>query len=168
MYKAFLNQRSWEVEVDSSDGLAKLNGQPLAFNQVVLDQFREHLITDEGAFHIEWLGANPEEKSFRLRVNGKETTLVVKDSFDLLLEQMGLDNLAAAKVQDVKAPMPGLVLSIAVSPGQEVKKGDALIILEAMKMENVLKSPADGKVKEVLVTQGQAVEKNLKLITFDL
>ena len=63
--------------------------------------------------------------------------------------------------------MPGLVLSVEARIGQEVKKGDAVLILEAMKMENVIKSPGEGVIKKILVKQGQAVEKGLVLVELD-
>ena len=62
--------------------------------------------------------------------------------------------------------MPGMVLNILVAEGQEVKKGEALIILEAMKMENILKSPTDGVIKKIAINKGVAVEKNQILIQF--
>ena len=62
--------------------------------------------------------------------------------------------------------MPGMVLNILVTEGQEVKKGDALIVLEAMKMENILKSPTDGVIKKIAINKGVAVEKNQLLIQF--
>ena len=71
------------------------------------------------------------------------------------------------KINEVKAPMPGLVLSIKVSENQEVKKGDAILILEAMKMENVIKSPIDGVIKQIVVSEKQAVDKNQALILFN-
>jgi len=77
-----------------------------------------------------------------------------------------LDSLASKKVNDIKAPMPGMVLNILVTEGQEVKKGDPLIVLEAMKMENILKSPTDGTIKKIAITKGIAVEKNQLLIQF--
>ncbi len=64
------------------------------------------------------------------------------------------------------AKMPGMVLNILVDEGQEVKKGDALIVLEAMKMENILKSPVDGVIKKIAINKGVAVEKNQLLIQF--
>lgn len=167
MYKAIHKELSWDVELSPNGDSARLNGKEVKFDRVVADHFREHLITPTGAYRIEWLGADPETRSLRLRVNGKETELVVKDQFDLLLEQLGMDTLSSSKVADLKAPMPGLVLSIPATPGQEVKKGDPLIILEAMKMENVLKSPTDGVIREVLVKEKQAVEKNFTLLTFE-
>jgi biotin carboxyl carrier protein len=62
--------------------------------------------------------------------------------------------------------MPGLVLSVLVSAGQEVKKGDKLLVLEAMKMENIIKAGGDGVVAQIMVNQGQAVDKNQTLIEF--
>ncbi|MDB5143897.1 MAG: gcdC, partial [Mucilaginibacter sp.] len=71
-----------------------------------------------------------------------------------------------AKVSEIKAPMPGLVLKLFVSEGTEVKKGDNLFILEAMKMENIIKSPADVTVKTVKIKPGDKVEKGQVLLTF--
>jgi biotin carboxyl carrier protein len=62
--------------------------------------------------------------------------------------------------------MPGLIVDVGVEVGQDVKKGDKLLVLNAMKMENIIKAPADGKVRQVLVNNGQNVEKNQVLIQF--
>jgi biotin carboxyl carrier protein len=70
------------------------------------------------------------------------------------------------KVKEVKAPMPGMVLRVEVVPGQEVQEGDPLLVLEAMKMENNLKSPASGTIKSVHVEAGKAVEKGAVLVVF--
>ena len=99
-------------------------------------------------------------------MNGKKFKFVVKDKYDELLKSLGMDNLATTKVANLKAPMPGLVINIAIEVGQTVQKGDALLILEAMKMENVIKSPTDGVIKSILVKKGDAVEKNQVLLNF--
>ncbi|HEX7412911.1 MAG TPA: acetyl-CoA carboxylase biotin carboxyl carrier protein subunit, partial [Bacteroidia bacterium] len=109
---------------------------------------------------------NVAEKSFQIKVNQTTYNLAVKDKYDELLHQLGLDKVMVSKVSNIKAPMPGLVLTILVEEGQDIKKGDTLIVLEAMKMENSLKSPADGKVKKVCVKKGLAVEKGQILIEF--
>ena len=70
-------------------------------------------------------------------------------------------------VKEVKAPMPGLVVSVIATKGQEVKEGDSLLILEAMKMENVLKSPVDGVIKNIKIEETNTVEKNEILIEFE-
>ena len=67
----------------------------------------------------------------------------------------------------VLAPMPGLVLQAEVKVGDKVKKGDSLIIIEAMKMENIIKAVSSGIIKEIFVSSGQAVDKNEKLIEFE-
>lgn len=68
---------------------------------------------------------------------------------------------------ELRAPMPGLVVSILVSPGRSVKAGDPLLVLEAMKMENELTAPFTAKIKAVKVREGQAVELNQLLVTFE-
>ena len=77
-----------------------------------------------------------------------------------------MNNNNASLVKDIKAPMPGLILDLKVKPGDEVKKGDVVLILEAMKMENIIKAPGDGLVKAVKVNLKQSVEKNQVLIQF--
>jgi biotin carboxyl carrier protein len=99
-------------------------------------------------------------------VNGSIYTVTAKDQYDILLDQLGLSSLNSAKVSDLKAPMPGLVLKLFVTEGSEVKKGDNLFILEAMKMENIIKSPADVKVKTVKIKPGDKVEKGQVLLIF--
>jgi biotin carboxyl carrier protein len=70
-------------------------------------------------------------------------------------------------VKVIKAPMPGLILEIKVSRSDRVHKHQPLVIIEAMKMENIIKSPADATIKRVAVTSGQSVEKNDLLIEFE-
>ncbi len=72
-----------------------------------------------------------------------------------------------SRASTLKAPMPGLVLKIEVETGQHVKKGDGLLIVEAMKMENELKAHSSGTIKEIKVKSGEPVEKNQVLIVFE-
>ena len=118
-------------------------------------------------YHVELVKADWDTKELTVRVNGFKHELKVKDKFDLWLEEMGMGDLTVIKITDVKAPMPGLVLDILVEPGQKVTKGDSLMVLEAMKMENSIKSPADGVIKEILVERGNALEKNTVMMTFE-
>lgn len=107
-----------------------------------------------------------EEKTVTVQLNGKSIVVKITEPLDELLHSMGMDQSSAKKVKDLKAPMPGLVLSIPVKEGDTIAKGDKLVVLEAMKMENVLKAPGDGVVAKVLVKPGDAVNKNQKLIDF--
>lgn len=72
---------------------------------------------------------------------------------------------APAGVEVIKAPMPGTILSVNFAEGASVKKGDNLVILEAMKMENEIKAPRDGKIASVNVTKGAAVQSGDVLVT---
>jgi biotin carboxyl carrier protein len=125
-----------------------------------------HLLLGNKSYNVDVIKLNVEDKTLVLKINSVKYTLQLKDKYDELLHNLGLDDLVAKKVNDVKAPMPGMVLKILVKEGDEVKKGDALIVLEAMKMENIIKSPTDGLVKHIAAVKGNAVEKNQLLIQF--
>lgn len=125
-----------------------------------------HVLKNNRSFIAEVLRANSEEKSFIIRVNGNKYTVQLKDQYDELLEKLGMSNSAAARVKDLKAPMPGLVVDVRVKEGDVLKKGDAVVVLQAMKMENVLKSPADVVVKKVHVKKDDAIEKNQLIVSF--
>ena len=121
---------------------------------------------DTVSYNAEVVRADFAHKSFTVKVNGKLLEVKVQDKFDLLLQQLGLGQANGTQPKDLKAPMPGLILDIKVTDGQAVLKGDVVIILEAMKMENAIKAPADGIVKAVKVKTGDNVEKNQVLIVF--
>lgn len=153
-----------EIKNEQFSGV--LNENSFSSNIIKVRDGVYHLIKDNTSYNLEIVKHLPEEKKWVVKVNNTSYTLDVKDKYDDLLHSLGLDNLATKKVNDIKAPMPGMVLNILVQEGQEVKKGDTLIILEAMKMENSLKSPSDGIVKKIAVNKGVAVEKNQILIHF--
>lgn len=102
-----------------------------------------------------------------LLVNGVRYAVRIDDALERLMQKMGLGAQNSQKINAIKAPMPGLVLQVVVRVGQAVSKGEPLIILEAMKMENILKSPGEGLVKAVQAQPGQAVEKGQLLIELD-
>lgn len=108
-----------------------------------------------------------ESKQIILRIEGKKYTISIKEPVDLLLERLGMKNIGVKRLNNLKAPMPGLVSKLLVKEGDEVKQGDALLVLEAMKMENVFKAAADVKIKAIKVIEKQAVEKGTELITFE-
>lgn len=116
---------------------------------------------------IEVLNVNFDTKALKIRHNHSTHDLIFKDELDYVLDQMGIKRTFEALNTDIKAPMPGKVLDVVVNEGDEVKKGDAILILEAMKMENVLKAEGDCVIKKVLVGTQESVEKNQILIELD-
>ena len=100
-------------------------------------------------------------------VEGRRIPVVLRDETAELLDRFGLDAGADAAEREVHAPMPGLVLQVLVEAGQEVKAGDGLVVLEAMKMENELRAPAAGTVAAVHCAPGDAVGKNALLLEFE-
>lgn len=106
-------------------------------------------------------------KEVTVRVNGQLFKTTIKEPIDLLLTNMGLDLAAMKKAEPVKAPMPGMVLRVLVKAGQQVNKGDGLLVLEAMKMENMLKASGAGVVKNIKVEERTAVEKGAILIEME-
>lgn len=167
MYKIIAADQSYEVVLDKQNqNSGTLNGTPFSLDSLQHGE-RFHILKDNKSYSVEVVSANYDEKSFELMVNGRLYHYTAKDRFDLLLKELGMENLAAAAVNDLRAPMPGLVLKVAVQAGDTVKKGDPLLVLEAMKMENVLKATADGVVKTVEAQIGKAVEKNHVLIHFE-
>ena len=134
---------------------------------VPMSDGRYHVLRDNISYHAEILHTDYNTKSFTIKVNGSVYEVQLADQYDQLVNRLGLAVVSQLKIREVRAPMPGLVLDISVQAGQAVSKGDPLLILEAMKMENVLKSPGDGVVKKILVARGEAVEKNSLLIEMD-
>jgi acetyl/propionyl-CoA carboxylase alpha subunit len=106
-------------------------------------------------------------KTFQVKIDGEVYNVLIQDELDQMLDQMGFGKIVHKVVKEIKAPMPGLVLEIAVILGQEVKQGDKLIILEAMKMENSLQAGADAVIKKINVTKGQPVIKGQVLIELE-
>lgn len=108
-----------------------------------------------------------DNKQLVVVIDGERRNIAISEPMDQLLASMGLDMSALKKAEPVKAPMPGLILKILVEPGQQIAKGDGLLVLEAMKMENVLKASTDATVKAINVKEQTAVEKGAVLIELE-
>jgi biotin carboxyl carrier protein len=102
-----------------------------------------------------------------IRINGVRRAVRVLDERAKLLEKMGMSVSAGPASGDIKAPMPGKVLQVLVKPGDAVEEGQALLVLEAMKMENMIKALVAGTVSEVPIAEGEAVEKGALLVGFE-
>ncbi len=155
----------WEVDYHAADSVA-LNGEPFAWDIADLGAGRFHILYEGRSYNAEVITIEHATKTIVLKLNGQRVELNAKNRLDLLLERLGMSNAAAAKVNELKAPMPGLIVDIRVVPGQAVLKGDPLLVLEAMKMENILKAPADGTVSSLKIALRDNVQKGQVLVQF--
>ena len=121
------------------------------------------LIIDGASYAVEFEPAGDE---IRVLVGGQITQIDVADERKLRLRAATSGFVAEGK-QTISAPMPGKVVKVLVKVGEEVKEGQGLVVIEAMKMENELKAPKAGKVVEVSAQEGSAVENGAKLVVVE-
>lgn len=152
-------------EVDQKQEQYLMNGELFAFDLVKSDADDFHFLVGNRSYQAKVLSVNREEKTVDVRVGHTLHTVVIKDDLDMLLAKLGMESSGESVSKDIKAPMPGLILDVLVTQGQEVKKGDHLLILEAMKMENVIKCPSDGIITALHAAKGESVEKGKTLLT---
>jgi biotin carboxyl carrier protein len=162
MLKVTVNNKK-EFAIDKN----MMDGEAVEWDLIRVHENAFHIIKNNKSYNATLINYNHEEKTMVIKVNGNEYQVVIKDKYDLLLQQLGIQAKVSSAVQHIKAPMPGLIINIGVNAGDEVKKDDVLLILEAMKMENVIKSPRSGKIKAVHMQLRQAVEKNQVLLEFE-
>ena len=126
-----------------------------------------HLITNGSSINatVEMVSSN--SKLMLIKIEGEVFTVVIQDELDQMLYQMGFGKVVPKIIKEIKAPMPGLVIEIAVVEGEAIRKGDKLLILEAMKMENSLQASSDTIIKKINVIKGQAVVKGQVLIELE-
>jgi acetyl/propionyl-CoA carboxylase alpha subunit len=107
------------------------------------------------------------DKALKVEIDGERFQVQIKSQLDQILDNMGLNKPKVSKIKSLKAPMPGLVIEINVEEGQTVSENDKILILEAMKMENVIKIPHEAVVKKINIVKGQAVDKGQVLIELE-
>ena len=166
MFQAKVKNTEFEVNPISENEI-EINGEVFPIDLVSISDRKSHLIFKNKSYSIEIIDTNTDKKTVTLKVNNNSYVVEVKNQFDLLLSKLGMSNMTAKVIKNVKAPMPGLVIDVITKVGDEVKEGDNLLILEAMKMENVIKSPIEGKIKSIAINATDIVEKNQLLVEFE-
>lgn len=116
---------------------------------------------------VQILEENFQQRYYKLLIDGVSIQFEIETPLDVQIREMGMEKMGSSKIDKIEAPMPGLVLDVLVQAGKEVEAGEPLLILEAMKMENVIKAAGDGTVKEIKVKAKDAVDKNQVMITFE-
>ena len=157
-YKTTVNE---EHEFDiSRDQLSQLDA-------VHTSQNSYHVLEDNSSFKATVVSSDFAKKTYNIQVNSNTYEVVIKDEIDILIKEMGFTVGASKQLNNLISPMPGLIIDVQVTAGQEVKEGDTLVILSAMKMENSFVSHTDGVIKAVHVVKDDAVDKGQLLVEFE-
>lgn len=171
MLQATLNARlpvgqgkSFTVSFDN--GRPVVDGNSLEWDIVKISESNFHIIHKNKSYTAELVQHDKASKTVTLKINGSVHKIEIKDRFDLLLEKMGMKAGVSGKLKSIKSPMPGLIVKINVRVGDIVKPGDSLLVLEAMKMENMIKASAEATVSQIKIKKGDSVEKGQVLIEF--
>lgn len=166
MYEIQIN-KSGSYQVEKKQEQLLLNGKAVEWSCEPLADGSYSILYKNKSFRAELLQLDKDGKTVLLKVNGGEYKVEIREPIDNLLKKMGLNDRAAHKVNQIKALMPGMILNIMVKEGQQLQKGDPVLILEAMKMENVFKAPETAVVKEIKVKENTVVEKGQVLVVME-
>jgi len=156
-----------EFIFEPKSGEVLINGKPVNADVVKLAKNKFHILLNHISYHVELSDKDESGKNMLLYVNGVKQTVQIKEKYDDLLKQLGIDKLKNKKSNAVKAPMPGMVLRILTEPGAVVKKGDTMLVLEAMKMEHVLQAPRDGVIAAVAAEEGAQIKEGAVLVRLE-
>lgn len=163
MYKARIKDEEFEI-ITSKNG-ALINNNEL---RIVAQKIKRvySVLHGNKKYQVQIISIDFGTKRAVIKVGHNRYEVDIKDKMDMVLERMGIDPHSDAQVETITAPMPGLILDVCVQVGDQVEKNDKIAVLEAMKMENNIKSPRAGEVKEVKVKKGEGVERGQVLIEF--
>ncbi|MEE9361102.1 MAG: biotin/lipoyl-containing protein [Cellulophaga sp.] len=139
----------------------------LSIDTATNESLEQHILENSRSYNAKLISSDFSKKQYQVSVNNTLYTVAIASPLDELIKNMGFSVGNSKQVNVIKAPMPGLILDIIVEVGQEVKKGDTLLILEAMKMENSITSPRDGNIKLLKKSKGSTIEKGDLLIEFE-
>lgn len=126
-----------------------------------------HLLHNHSSFSAEITGSDFNQRTYEVQIRSNIYRVSISNELDQLISEMGLSAVVSKGVNDIKAPMPGMILEVSAKQGDQVSEGDYLLVLEAMKMENTMTAPRDGVVKMVHVEKGETVDKGQLLIEME-
>ena len=159
--------KNFRVNVDQHQNFDFSTDELKELDLVPNGALKYHVLEKNQSFRVEIIQADFYKKEYTISVNSKTYHLKISDALDLMIDKMGFSLNDSKKTNEILAPMPGIIIEVELKPGDAVKEGDTILILEAMKMENSIKCPKDGVIKSVLVKKGSAVEKNKLLIELE-
>ncbi|WP_026977640.1 acetyl-CoA carboxylase biotin carboxyl carrier protein subunit [Flavobacterium tegetincola] len=159
--------KSYKLTVNNTNIYDRKASEDSTIDAVEVSPSKFHILKNNQAYSAEIVEADFINKTYTVKVNGNTYEVAIENALDLLIKELGFLVGGSKQINEIKAPMPGLILEMSVSVGQEVQENDCLLILEAMKMENSFLSPRAGIIKSISAKKGDAVEKGQLLIEFE-
>lgn len=153
-YLLTVNEEEMHIAKDDVEGL----------DIIKIDNDNLHLLENNKAYGVNVLHSDFLNKTLTLAVNGNTYEIKIEDEYDQQVKKMGLLAVSSQKVNSIKAPMPGLIVEVMVKEGQEISEGTPLLVLSAMKMENIILAQGEGEVKSIEVNKDDTVEKGQLII----
>jgi biotin carboxyl carrier protein len=163
--EAEINGTSIPVVIDTESGVFTLPSGNGTFHLESMPDGRYLLSVGERLLRIDGVKSNG--SSIEFSINGQFVTATVHDEHALMLRSMGFKTASDHVQGQLRAPMPGKIVTVSVAIGDMVDHGQPVVILEAMKMENELKAPVGGRISKVSAVVGSSVEKNELLIEIE-
>ena len=151
------------AKVNDNFSFAAHSIEDLDFTRI--DDRHFHILAQGKSYRAELIERDFRKKQFTIKINGSPYVIKLADAYDQMVERLGLSANKIQGAQDIKAPMPGLVLQIMVKDGENVSAGQPILILEAMKMEHTLTAPFAGTVDECRTAVDALVDGGSVLIT---
>ena len=161
-YVTVINEKEYEVEIIDEKHV-RINGKMMEVDF--------HAVSGQPVYSMLIGGKSyeayvyPDEKDWQVLLHGHLYQASVEDERERRLRAAAGSGVAQDSEYHMKAPMPGMVVAVPVSEGQQIKKGDVLVILESMKMQNELRSPRDGIIQRIKVKAGESVEQRAALLS---
>jgi biotin carboxyl carrier protein len=159
--------KSFNVLVDGMHGFTITEEEALLLDIIPTAANHFHILEKGRPYRAELLNSNWYAKTYTIKINNTPYQVRIGDDLDLLIREMGLETRSSKQINNLHAPMPGLVLDLKVAVGETVEKGQVLLVLEAMKMENSIRSPRAGTVKALPLKKGDVLDKGNLLVTFE-
>ena len=160
MARAIIGDKNYDIEFDADTELkGTINGEVFDFKIDSNIENNYSILYNNSVFDIDFISIDIDKKLIKLLVNGYLFELELEDRFDFIIKKLGLRKSNSTKEDFVESIMPGLIIDINVREGENVFKGQKLVTLEAMKMENVIKSPRNSTIKKIYFKKGNTVEK---------
>lgn len=164
-FEATFGENVFDVTLDIDESSATVGGDDITYELV--EQNDSQILFRIGTTLYKIRDIRVDGGEIECTVNGKWISATLKNEQQLLLEKLGFKTAAEKSIGSLQAPMPGKILELVKSEGDEVELGDPVAILEAMKMENELKAPCSGTIASISVTTGDNVEKNQILLEIE-